>query len=133
MVPRTDHLPYVFDVRRDAARFERGAQNILGICALEASLGLLLRAGIARIEARVLALTALLIEGLRGRGYSILSPLDERSGIVAFKSPQLETAQLATRLRSAGVIVSPTQGWVRAAPHFYNSEDDIQRLLRGLP
>jgi selenocysteine lyase/cysteine desulfurase len=133
MVPRTDHLPYVFDIRRDAARFERGAQNILGICALEASLGLLLQVGIARIEARVLALTAIVIEGLRARGYEILSPLDERSGIVAFRSSHHDTAQVAATLKNTGVIVSPTQGWVRAAPHFYNSEDDIQRLLRGLP
>jgi cysteine desulfurase/selenocysteine lyase len=135
MVPRPEHLPYAYDVRQDAARFEIGAMNVLGVCALEASLALLLRTGVDVIEARILALTRQLIDGLTRRGHQILSPLDpgERSGIVAFRTSALDATQLTARLAAAGVVVSPVCGWTRVAPHFYNDESDIERFLDALP
>ncbi|HET7503333.1 MAG TPA: aminotransferase class V-fold PLP-dependent enzyme [Kofleriaceae bacterium] len=134
MVPRADHLPYAYEVRRDAARFEVGAMNHAGICGLEASIELLARVGIERIEARILALTAQLADGLRSRGYELLSPEDdgERSGIVAFHHRGIDPDGLAIRLRRAGIVVSPMSGWVRCAPHFYNEPQDIENALSAL-
>jgi selenocysteine lyase/cysteine desulfurase len=42
-------------------------------------------------------------------------------------------AELHTRLREAGVIISLRADFLRATPHYYNSDEDIDRLLEALP
>jgi selenocysteine lyase/cysteine desulfurase len=38
-----------------------------------------------------------------------------------------------TPLQQQGIVLTARSGWLRAAPHFYNTEDDIERLLAALP
>jgi hypothetical protein len=35
-------------------------------------------------------------------------------------------------LKDAGILAAPRQGWVRMAPHFYISPDEIDRALAEL-
>ena len=42
-------------------------------------------------------------------------------------------AELQTRLREAGVIVSLRSDFLRASAHYYNSDQDLDRLLEALP
>jgi cysteine desulfurase/selenocysteine lyase len=53
-----------------------------------------------------------------------------RGGIVSFAdaNPEATVAQLAAR----GIHVSARRGFVRVSPHFYNTEEDVDRLLRAL-
>src|SRR3989441_4255708 len=57
----------------------------------------------------------------------------ERSGIVSFRHPRMVPAELHTRLREAGVIISLRGDFLRASPHYYNSDEDLDRLLEALP
>jgi selenocysteine lyase/cysteine desulfurase len=57
----------------------------------------------------------------------------ERSGIVSFRHPRMVPAELHGRLWDAGVIVSLRGDFLRASPHYYNSDGDIDRLLEALP
>lgn len=119
-----------------AQRFEEGVKNLVGIYGLGASIDTLLEYGIPAIERHILDLNTLAIEGLKRCGYQVVSPHahdGERSGILIFKHPTLSAADLEARLRAANVIVSIRAGAIRVAPHFYNSTDDIQRLLDVLP
>jgi selenocysteine lyase/cysteine desulfurase len=41
--------------------------------------------------------------------------------------------ELAGRLRDARVIVARRGNFLRASPHYYNNDEDINRLLESLP
>jgi selenocysteine lyase/cysteine desulfurase len=123
------YLPYHFQLRRDAGRFEPGSAPHLGIHAFGAAIDLLLEIGAPAIEARVLELTDQLAEGLRQLDATILSPRGpaERSAILTFALG--ETAALHRALSEADVIVRQRLGGIRLAPHFYNDATDIARVL----
>jgi selenocysteine lyase/cysteine desulfurase len=129
----TRHLPYHFDLRPDAARFEPGSPPHLAVHALGAALDLLHEVGPAAVEACVLELTERLAAGLRRRGADIVSPWGERerSGILTFRSAG-DPAHLVRRLQEQGIICRVRAAGVRLAPHFYNDEDDIARFFRVL-
>jgi selenocysteine lyase/cysteine desulfurase len=130
----TDFDRYHLDLQPGAGRFEEGTPNTPGIFALGAALDLLLEIGIEPIAQRVLALTDQLVVGLEDKGVNVLSSRapGEASGIVAFRFGEEPPERTAARLRAAGVFVIVRRGAVRASPHFYNDESDLQRLLDAI-
>jgi len=136
VVDRDDYYRYDSPLLPDARRFEPGTRNIPGLVGLGASLETLLEVGIPRIEEQVLALTDHLIEGLEARGYEVATPherREERSGIVAFQHKEHPVDGLYRRLMEADVVVSLRGGTIRVSPHFYNVEEELDRLLEALP
>ncbi len=117
-----------------AKRYESGTLNGLGIFALGGSLDLLLAAGPAAIEARVLALAGRAWQGLAELGFAVVSSRrpGEASGIVTAVHPGRATPALVEALAERGVIVAARAGRLRVAPHFYNTEDEIDRFLAAL-
>lgn len=130
-------FPYEIALRSDAERFEGGsAKNTPGIYGLDASLGVVLDAGIDRIEAHILDLTSHAIEGLRSRGYRIESPYGSsahRSGIVTYRGTDQSPDEIVRHLLRDRIITSTSHLGARIAPHFYNTHDDIDRFLAALP
>jgi cysteine desulfurase/selenocysteine lyase len=103
---------------------------------MEAAMDLLLNVGLGGIESRILALTDSLIESLQSRGCVITTPMAdrrERSGIVCFRHAELAPEVLAERFKAADVVVSQRGDVIRVSPHFYNTEEDLERLLDALP
>ncbi len=127
------YLPDHFDPRPDAAKFEPGSPPVLGTYALGAAIDLLLEIGIDHIQARLYELTDRLAAGLRGLGAELVSPWgqEERSGIVVFRLGD-DPQRLGAELIRQGFVVRVRSGGIRIAPHFYNNEDDIDRLLAAL-
>ncbi len=124
------------DLHHDARRFDSGVYNLAGICALGASIELLLEAGVDQIQVRVKALTDQLVEGLRQRGWRLYSPRtsSEWSGIVSFGSERHDTVALKKHLRDEfRIIVAHRFGRLRVSPHFYNTADEIGQLVEALP
>jgi len=133
----TDNLEfdsYHMELQPSAGRFEEGTPNTPGIFALGAAIDLLFEIGIDAIAERVLALTDHLVDGLRAHEAEIISPRGEgeASGIVAFRMPGEAPNATVDRLRAAGVFTVARRGAVRASPHFYNDEPDLDRLLDAL-
>jgi len=60
----------------------------------------------------------------------VLTPRDAHASIVTFRVPRLDRALEA--LAREKVIVNPRLGGIRVSPHFYNSEQDIDRLFAVL-
>lgn len=131
-----EFFAYDLTLKPDARRFEEAAPNYPGILGLGAAVNLLLRAGPPAVEETVLRLADRLREELPRRGYDLVfKPAlpSERSGITSFRHPRVVPAELHARLREAGVIVSLRSDFLRASPHYYNSDEDLDRLLEALP
>ncbi len=127
------YLPYHFELKPEAAKFECGSFNFVGIHALGAAVDLVLEIGAARMERRVLAVTDTLHAALAEAGMAVLAtyPPSERSGITTVAAPDSPEAALARLLR-AGVVASPRGGGVRLSPHFYSDADDVARCVEAL-
>ena len=132
VVRARDYSRIDFTLRRNSKKFEEGSLNLMTIAALGAELKLLLEVGLAAIEKMILSLTDHLIAGLRQQGFPIVSSLypRERSGIVSFLSRDPEA--VCQRLKHKGIIVSVRDGAVRVSPHFYNSHEEVDKLLEVL-
>ncbi len=123
-----------FSVRGDAAaRGELGCPHFAGIFALGAAVDYLRKLGARNIERRVLALNRHLTERLSEKGWRVLSPLREenmRSGetLVAAERPRRVVAHLAHN----NVAVTEKPEGIRVATHFFNDEEDIERLIAAL-
>jgi cysteine desulfurase / selenocysteine lyase len=103
---------------------------------LEQSLLLLKEAGLDRIESYLEGLTDRLCEGLASLNYDLISSRlpGEASAIVCVKHRGgVDSTEIAKHLHQRNVIVSPRGDRLRIAPHFYNNEEDIARLLEALP
>lgn len=132
---RTSWLDYSLPLWDDARRFEPGIANFLGLAGLEATLDLLLDVGQDRIEEQVKRLSDILAGGLVERGYALAAPRGPASwsGVISFTSDRHASEDLYGRLDSAGVAMSLREGMIRLAPHFYNSEEDVERVFAALP
>lgn len=132
----TNYSEYRLDFRDDARRFDGGSYNLAGIWGLGASIEWLLEIGIDTIWDRVRMLTDRLADGVRGKGYRVVSSREpgESSGILAFVSTVHDHARIVSHLRQEyRTVIAARQGRLRASPHFYNTEDEIDSLINHLP
>ncbi len=127
-----DLTQYSFDLAQDARRVETGSNALLAQLAMGASCTYLHGLNIARIETRIVQLCDYLIEGLQRKGIPVTAPVAGglRSGVVCFAAddPAVTVRQLIER----DVIVSLREGNIRVGIHFYNNEEDVDRLLDAL-
>ncbi|WP_454688840.1 aminotransferase class V-fold PLP-dependent enzyme [Achromobacter aloeverae] len=133
LTPRDSYFDHRYEPRADAARFETGILGFHGIVGARASLALLRAAGPARVEAAVLRHAGHLARGLLDAGCHVQGGADRRdfqSGIVVFRHPRLDAAACRLALLRAGVVTAAREGHVRVAPHFYNTDAEIETLLR---
>ena len=100
---------------------------------LGASLDLIEEIGAENIQARAVQLNEYLTSHLSEDGWTVLSPLrDEgmRSAetLVAIDDPH----EVVRKLFQRGVIVTEKPEGIRVATHFFNNEEDIERLISEL-
>jgi cysteine desulfurase / selenocysteine lyase len=139
--------PHRFQVRADARRFENWEKNVAGTIGLGVAVDYALGWGLEPIAQRVV--------GLAGRLRAMLAELpgvtvhdrgQDRCGIVTFSSDQRDATAVAAALRglNINVSVSPVSyavmdlgarglpDLVRASVHYYNSDDELDRLCDAL-
>ena len=130
-------LRYDQPLRTDATRFESGVSNIPGIYGLNASIGLLLAAGIDRIHDHVVYCNRVLREGIRhaGLGKMGITPYTtddpgHQSGILTFDLPgHMDHELLEKSFRNHGIFVSIRDKRLRFSPHGYNTLEEIEHVL----
>jgi selenocysteine lyase/cysteine desulfurase len=122
------------DLGDGALRYECGTLNAGGIDALGTSIELLQGIGLEAVEARAMALADRAADGLRRLGFELIA--DRREGeastIVAGVHPRRAVADLVAGLQERQIIVGDRAGRLRVAPHFYNTEEEIDRMLAAL-
>jgi cysteine desulfurase / selenocysteine lyase len=118
-----------------ANRFEEGTKNYIGIYGLGESLRILLEAGRSEVAGRVRGLAHLLRRRLEEKGFEIITPADPQrhAGIVTASRPDIDTSVLHARLKQQQFICSLRENRLRIAPHFYNTEEEVERFCAALP
>ena len=128
-VNRVDELCY-FD---DSRKFETGTITYSLFNAWSAGLELLLDVGVHNIYAAVLEHTDLLIDGLREKGYELVTPIknrEERTAIVYFNAGSLEkTKRLYEKLTANKILVTLQGSNVRVSPSFFTTKEEVQKFL----
>jgi cysteine desulfurase / selenocysteine lyase len=123
------------EISNTATRFELGTPHFPNIIALNAAIKYISEIGINQIERRILNITDYLIDKLQDLNLEILSPIEEkkyRSGIIVFKPKERKPLDVVIELEKKKIIVSARGNGIRVSPHFYNNEDDIDKLITAL-
>ncbi|HEY0431355.1 MAG TPA: aminotransferase class V-fold PLP-dependent enzyme [Pyrinomonadaceae bacterium] len=115
--------------------WETGTSPAALIHGLEASLKLLNEVGIERIQAHLELLTDSLCEQLGNTNYEIVSSrqVGEKSQIVCLRHPRLTSMELYSHLKQRNIVTAPRGDRLRISPHFYNTFEEIDELVRALP
>ncbi|QDT16332.1 aminotransferase class V-fold PLP-dependent enzyme [Alienimonas californiensis] len=121
-------------LKESAARYEGGTYAAACVAGLAASLDLLAPISPVQRGERLLALTDRLVDGLTDAACTVASNhrYDRRSGIVAFTPPDGDSDACAKRLLAEGVVVRVRHDRIRAAPHIYTSDAEVDRLIAAL-
>ncbi len=125
-----------FEFADSARRYESGSYNFAGIYALGGAIDLINEIGLENISARVLELTDRLTTGVRDRGYRVISSRQrgEASSIVAFFTDAHDPEQIQQHLQAEHrIVIAVRSGRLRASPHMYNTEREIDQLIETLP
>ncbi|PDT18648.1 cysteine desulfurase [Rhizobium sp. J15] len=127
--------PYAFNRRLDflpdARRFEPGTPNGCGILGLAERLAQIDELGIGWIENRILTLNELLCERALQHGIQPVYQFEHRSrsGITLLHKPGTVAADMHASLVENGVYASIRNGAVRISPHYYNSFEEMERII----
>jgi cysteine desulfurase/selenocysteine lyase len=132
---RSDYSQVKYDLRDDAARYEGGSPNMMGIHGLGASLDLLTGTGVtpqrSPVADRVLQIADYAATRVQAVGGTLLSPhrRGHRSGIVTVTADGLNIDEFKCKCVDARIAVSARGGGIRLSPHCYNNYDDIDQFV----
>lgn len=127
---------YHFEFADSARRYDCGSYNLAGIYALGGAVSLWQEIGVESLSHRLLYLTDRLSFGLREKGYRVVSSRkpNEGSGIVAFYSDAHAPDPIQRHLQAEHrIVLAVRAGRLRASPHVYNTEREIDQLVEALP
>jgi kynureninase len=123
-----DFDPRGFRYRDDARRFELGTPALPTIHTALGGQEILDEVGIDAVVARNRALTSHLVARCEEAGFELrLADEENRSAIVMIRHPN--PAGAVRHLAERGVIVDHRPGFVRVSPHFYNTEEELDRCV----
>jgi kynureninase len=111
-------------------RFQSGTPNVPALYAARGGYEIVAEIGVAAIREKSLRLTRRLMNHAERAGYPLNTPAkdDERGGAVIVDVPDGES--VAQELIRSNVIVDYRPGaGIRMAPHFYNTEEEIDHAM----
>ena len=114
-------------------RFQSGTPNVPALYSARAGYEIVAEIGVPVIRARSLQLTGRLMDAAMRQGWRLNTPAGdhERGGSVIIDVP--DGAKVTEELLRRNVIVDyrPSAG-IRIAPHFYNTEEEIDRVVQAM-
>lgn len=131
-----DYFNYEQGWNRGALAWETGTGPSALIYGFKASLELLTRFGVQNIADYLEELTDDLCERLAAKRYQVVSSRapGEKSQIVCIRPPEgLSAMALYHQLHTRKIITAPRGGRLRIAPHFYNTQREIEEFVAALP
>ena len=129
--------PYGFEAQRldwgeGARRLDTGTPPVMEAYIARAGMAWLREIGLEAIGAWTSHLGQRCMEGARERGLTVLGPTDpaKRAPTTAIACADSQAVEVA--LRDQHIIASARGPAIRLAPHFYSTEDDVDRALDAL-
>jgi cysteine desulfurase/selenocysteine lyase len=125
----TNLLNYEYEFVNDARRFEVGSIAFQDQLGMSISIALLLELGVENIWRYLQGLQQQIIDWAINRRVDIVSDLtpSRRSGILCLRPPQATAVHKA--LLDAGVACAFRENSIRLAPHWYNTQAEIARVI----
>lgn len=114
-------------------RFQSGTPNVPSLYSARAGYEIIASIGVPAIRERSLTLTRRLMDAAQAAGYRLNTPLEDhaRGGSVVIDVPN--GSAVADELVRRGVIIDYRAGaGIRIAPHFYNTEAEIDHAMATL-
>lgn len=125
-----DLLHYRMEWRTDARKYELATLGLQDYLGLARAAEIFQEVGVDRIEEHLGTVLAPLLEWMASRpDVRPITPRDpaRRAGIVSFRSPAVP--RLAAALAAERVVVAVREGALRFAPHFYNTQAEMDRVV----
>jgi selenocysteine lyase/cysteine desulfurase len=126
-------LEYDLTLKSTADRFQNGTVNALGVAIFDSVIDLFIDFGMENVEQKILANTNFFIKNLNRIGIkSVLENAVEknRAGIVTFKDQNAK--RIFDELEKRKIYAAVREGMIRFAPHFYNTNEEIERVVDEL-
>jgi len=118
-------------LRADARRFELITLPYQDFAGMNASLGLVLELGVARIQAHLQRLHEPVLAWAERTGVRVASPIGEHGSGILCLAPG-EVGESFRRLKAARIICSLREGAIRLSPHGYNTVEEMERVVSVL-
>jgi selenocysteine lyase/cysteine desulfurase len=125
-----NHTPDGWDYQPSVTSYEPGHLNILGLLQLEQAVDQRMLDGIPAVEQHNRRLLEKLTEGLSGTPFNIRggNRVKDRVSILCFEADEAVADYLSHR----GFILTWRKGLIRVSPHFYNTGEEIDALVKAL-
>ncbi|MFA5804707.1 MAG: aminotransferase class V-fold PLP-dependent enzyme [Melioribacteraceae bacterium] len=126
-------LNYDLTLRSNAERFQTGTLNAFGITIFDAALNMFNQFRTENYALRILENTNYFINKLADIG---IEPLlknisnEHLAGIVTFKHEK--SKEIFSELEKRKIYCAVREGMIRFSPHFYNTKDEIDRVVNEL-
>ena len=131
-----DYFNFEQGWNRGALAWETGTGPAALLHGFKASLELLNRYGVQNIAHYLEELTDYLCERLRGKRYEVVSSRapGEKSQIVCIRNLDgLSAMSLYHQLNMRTIVTAPRGDRLRIAPHFYNTQTEVDKFIEALP
>ncbi|QQS36760.1 MAG: aminotransferase class V-fold PLP-dependent enzyme [Ignavibacteriales bacterium] len=126
-------LDYKLELKPSSEGLQTGTVSVIGVYALSAALDLFNQFGFDEIEKEVITNTKYFIKRLDEIGLKpqlFNRPHESLSGIVSIKSDECQ--KYFEALTTEKIFTVVREGVLRISPHFYNTTDDIDRVVEVL-
>jgi len=117
-------------------KFQTGFRNYVGFVGLEASINYMLQFGLNNIRNKIMNLSNQMREELsKISGITLFGPEDQskRTSIVSFSIDGQEPQKIVELLEKKKIVIAVREivykKILRASPHFFNSEEEIQKVV----
>lgn len=115
-----------------ARRFEGGTPPVPSLYGTQAGLDIVLDIGLDAIGEHVRTITRHAMNRLAAEQIAVFTPSDDDRRGPLLAIPSRDDAALVAALAEDKVITSSRDGKIRAGFHFYNNEEDVERLVAAL-